>query len=151
MDTKTDLENLQKIIDAIKGIIKSCLNEIINKPEMSNFFGEIFKDLWPFILKDLEFYYDDENMIESICQLVKYFMRGMHNIFYENYMKIYMEKIVSGYQLKPISSYIYSFEVIVDAYHNDIKCQNMLMQTFEIFCKLTFSYLPTLSNYNFVI
>ena len=135
---------LEKVIDVIKGIIKSSLNDA--DIDISSFLSGVFKDLWVYIQKDIQYYEDNEDIIESICQLVKYFMRAIKSDFYENYMKTYLEKMVSGYQVKPISSYLYSFELIVDAYYNYPNCHIMLMQTFEILCKLTFSYLPTFSK-----
>jgi hypothetical protein len=136
---------LGDIIDTIKGVIKSC-NLEASSGNFSAFIADIFKDLWPYLGKNLEIYYDNEEIVESICQLVKYSMRAMKNTFYELYMKKFLEKILSGFQLKPVSSYLYSFEVIVDAYYNDSRTQKMLLETFEFFCNLTFTYLPTLSS-----
>ena len=78
-------------------------------------------------------------------------MRGMKNVFFENYLKIYLSKMITGYQLKPISSYMYSFEVIVDTYYSDPKCHAILMETFEIFYELTLKYLPNFGIFYIIL
>lgn len=88
----------------------------------------------------------NEDIIESICQIIKYFMRGIKDEFYNKYLQNYLESAIKVYQKSPNSSILYSFETVVTVYYKENYSQKLLFESFDIFNRLSITYMPELSN-----
>ena len=53
--------------------------------------------------------------VENVIQLIKIYMRGLNNNFVR-FIPEYVESIINGYKLMPISSYLYAYEILVTTF-----------------------------------
>ena len=65
-------------------------------------------------------------------------MRGLDNNFIK-FIPDYLESIINGYKLIPISSYLYGFEILVAAFNEDEnnELKAILDKAFNNFCQIT--------------
>jgi hypothetical protein len=125
----------------IKSIIRSAYDAI--SVTQSKIFVEIFHEIWPILRVILLRFKCNYDLIEILIQIMKYFMRGMGSDF-KVYLEDYLLILLRGYQGTPISSYIYSLEVVASVFIKDLSVENLLKVMLKEFCVLTFSqYLRT--------
>ena len=117
------------------------LNEVISA---------IFTDLWPVIKFFFEKFYNNEKVVEDLCQLMKHFIRGMGSNFLP-FIDQYFSFIINGYSAIPICSYLYSFEIVVTTYTNELSIRDKIKNTLDLLCKQTLVYLPDLSKFYILI
>ncbi len=134
--TSEELKSLGFILEIIRTIVRSAYDSLSTK--QSKIFTEIFNELWPVLRIILTRYKDNYDIVEILSQIIKYFMRGMGSDF-KIYLEDYMMIILEGYQNTPISSYIYSLEVVASAFVNDLTVENLLKVMLKEFCVLTFT------------
>lgn len=100
----------------------------------------IFCEIWPLINFILNKNLTESEIVENIIQILKIFMRGLDDSFIK-FIPEYLEIITKGYKLKPISSYLYGYEILVVSF-NDIKNNELkqeLDKTFNTLCEITLS------------
>jgi hypothetical protein len=120
----------------IKSIIRSAYESIT--VTQSKIFTEIFQEVWPILRVILVRFKSNYDLIEILIQIMKYFMRGMGQDF-KIYLEDYFVILLQGYQGFPISSYIYSLEVIASVFIKDLSVENLLKVMLKEFCVLTFT------------
>ena len=100
---------------------------------------EILSELYPIIIYILQKISTDKDIVENSIQLIKVYMRGLVDNFIK-FIPEYVNCIINGYKLSPISSYIYGFEVLVTVFPNrkEKELINLLNGTFNELCKITF-------------
>ena len=75
----------------------------------------LFSELWPFIDNILtEFVLFDE-IVEGACRLIKHSMRSLGPAF-ADYLQIFIEKAMYGYEQNPIGSFVYTVEFCLTEY-----------------------------------
>ena len=76
---------------------------------------EIFEEIQATIFYILNKLSTDSDIVENAIQFIKIYMRGLTENFIK-YIPEYVNSIINGYKLTPISSYLYAFEILVTAY-----------------------------------
>ena len=101
---------------------------------------EILLELYPIIIYILQKLSTNKNIVENSIQLIKVYMRGLVDNFI-TFLPEYVNCIINGYKLSPISSYLYGFEILITVYPNrkEKEIQNILNNTFNELCKITFN------------
>ena len=69
-------------------------------------------------------------------------MRGMGSEF-KKYLEDYLNLILEGYKINPISSYIYAFEVVATVFANDSSVEGVLKIMLKELCLQTFNHYLT--------
>ena len=131
-----DKVNLYHIIIILKGISKAAFEGL--NDENTKIMHEILVEIWPCIIYILNKLSTDKDIAENTIQLIKVYMRGLK----ENFIKFipdYVKCLINGYNLSPISSYLYAYEVLVTVFpwpkEEEIKL--ILCNTFNELCKKT--------------
>jgi hypothetical protein len=89
----------------------------------------------------------EEDLVEELTQIIKHFMRGMGKNF-EYFLPEYKNLIIDGYKTKPISTYIYAFEVIATVFASDSNNKQLLKDLLKEICVQTFGkYLTKPEDY----
>jgi len=110
----------------------------------------IFIELWTTIKFFFEKFYNDGKIVEALCQIMKHFIRGLGTNFLP-YIDQFFAIIINGYSNIPISSYLYSFEIVVTSYMNEVSIRDKIKNTLGLLCKQTLTYLPDLRNLLIII
>lgn len=140
-----ELTQLTKIIQIVKIIVRSTFESLSNKH--FSILSKIFTELWPLIRLILQKYNNNPDIVEQLTQIIKHFMRGMGSEF-KYYLEDYMNLILEGYKINPISSYIYAFEIIATVFVNDSSVENLLKLMLKELCIQTFNcYLTTAEDF----
>lgn len=145
-DNTTELneKTIAEMIYIIKIVIKVGYKTLPS--EHQKLLTTIFTEIWNII----KFYLDSKVniIVEEVIQLTKYFMRGMCSDF-KPYLKEFLFIIVNNYQLVPLSSYLYCFEISVTVFVNDKGEENLLKEVIINLAKKTFnSYLRSSYDYH---
>jgi hypothetical protein len=109
---------------------------------------EILQELYPIINYILQKLSKDKDIVENCIQLIKVYMRGLVNNFIK-FIPEYVNCIINGYKISPISSYLYGFEVLVTVFPNrkEKELIDLLNGTFNELCKITFnSYIKNIND-----
>ena len=142
----TPEENLK--VNQILTILKSLSNSAFEGLLTSHYkiMYEIILELYPTIIYIFKTLSTDETIVENIIQLLKVYFRGL----VENCIKFipdYINCILTGYKLSPISSYLYGFEVLVTVFPN--RREEYLIKVFEELCKITLTnYIKNIFDLN---
>ena len=82
----------------------------------------------------------DSDIVENIIQFIKIYMRGLNDDFIK-FIPEYVNCIINGYKLSPISSYLYAFEILVTVFprRKEEEIKSLLNNTFNELCKITLS------------
>ena len=111
---------------------------------------EILLELYPNLIYIFKALSTDSILVEKIIQLLKIYMRGL----VDNFKKLipeYVNCIINGYKLSPISSYLYGFEILITAFPNrrEEDLVKILNSTFEELCKITLNnYIKNIFDLN---
>ena len=118
-----------------------------------NIMYEIFSEIWPIINYIWNQMLTKSDIVENIIQLIKIYMRGLDNNFIK-FIPEYLEIILKGYKLVPISSYLYGFEILVVAFEGvkDAQLKSLLDKTFNTLCQLTLNgYIKNEFDLNMIV
>jgi hypothetical protein len=131
-----DNKNLNILLVILKFTSKAALDGLSEKNK--NIMNEIFNEIWPLIVFILNKMSTNSGTVENVIQLIKIYMRGLNNSFF-SFIPEYVESIINGYKLMPISSYLYAFEIFVTTFPrvNDEKLRTILNNTFYSICQIT--------------
>lgn len=141
-----EVAGFEETIEVVLIIIKS-VHVSISSRYVDKVISSIFIDIWALLKYFFEKFFSHEKIIESLCQLMKHFVRGM-NVNFIPYIDQYFSIIINGYRSIPISSYLYSFEIIITSFMNETSITSKIIDTLEILCNQTLTYLPDLSKNN---
>ena len=129
---------LEKLLIIIKTISKAAFEGLCENNRKIMY--EILNEIWPIIIFILQKMSTNCNIVESIIQLIKVYMRGLNNNFIK-FIPEYINNVINGYQLYPISSYLYAFEILVTVFpetkEQEIKL--ILNNAFNELCNITFN------------
>jgi hypothetical protein len=110
-------------------------------------------EIWPSIIFVLNKMSTDSDIVENIIQFIKIYMRGLNDNFIK-FLPEYVNCIINGYKLSPISSYLYGFEILVTVFprRKEEEIKSMLKNTFNELCKITLnSYIKKKSDLNILV
>ena len=129
-------ENMKKILTILKSISSSAFEGLnySNKKIMY----EILLEINPSLMYILQKQATNSNIVENTIQLLKIYMRGLINDFIK-FIPEYVNCIINGYKLSPISSYLYGFEILVTVFpkRREEDLVKMLNSTFKELCNIT--------------
>ena len=140
---------VNKLLIILKSISSSAFESLIesHKKIMYEMY-EILQELYPIINYILQKLSTDKDIVENCIQLIKVYMRGLINDFIK-FIPEYVNCIINGYKVSPISSYLYGFEILVTAFPNrkEKELIDILNGTFNELCKITFnSYIKNIND-----
>ena len=131
-----DKDKFNDLLIVFKYASKSAFDGLSTKNK--NIMYEIFSEIWPIIIFILNKMSTKSEIVENIIQLIKIYMRGLDNNFIK-FIPDYLESIINGYKLIPISSYLYGFEILVSSFNenenNELKA--ILDKAFNNICQIT--------------
>ena len=132
-----EIDNVNELLIIFKSISSSAFDSLLESHKIIMF--EILSELYPIIIYILQKISTDKDIVENSIQLIKVYMRGLVDNFIK-FIPEYVNCIINGYKLSPISSYIYGFEVLVTVFPNrkEKELINLLNGTFNELCKITF-------------
>jgi hypothetical protein len=80
----------------------------------------------------------NSDLVEDIIQFIKIYMRGLNDNFIK-FIPEYVNCIINGYKLSPISSYLYAFEILVTVFprRKEEQIKLILNNTFNELCNIT--------------
>ena len=120
-------ENMKKILTIMKSISSSAFEGLNSSNKRIMY--EIVLEIYPSLIYILQKQATNSNIVEKIIQLLKVYMRGL----VDNYIKFipdYVNCIINGYKLSPISSYLYA---LLDKYIKNINDLELNVQLGEDF------------------
>ena len=127
---------LNKLLLILKSISKSIFDGLYI--ENISIMYEILVEIWPSIILILNKMSTNSDIVEDIIQLIKIYMRGLKDNFIK-FIPEYVNCIINGYKLSPISSYLYAFEILVTVFPNrkEKEIKLVLNNTFNELCTIT--------------
>ena len=130
--------NVNQLLIILKSISSSAFESSLQSHKKIMY--EILIEIYPIIIYILQKLSTDENIVENIIQLIKIYMRGLVDDFIK-FIPDYVNCIINGYKLSPISSYIYGFEILVTAFPNrkEKELRNIFNNIFKELCNITFN------------
>ena len=132
-----EMEKLIELLIVLRNITKSSFEGL----SKSNFIimQKIFNEIWPQLKILLNKFSTNNDLVEEIIQLIKYYMRGLNEKF-KPFVADYLNCLIEGYKISPISSYLYGFEVLITVFGNDEEenIKNMINLKFNQLCQITF-------------
>ena len=140
--------NVNKILVILKSISSSAFEGL--PISYNKIMSEILSELYPTLIYIFKTLSTDSVLVEKIIQLLKIYMRGLVDNFI-NFIPEYVNCIINGYKLSPISSYLYGFEILITAYPNrrEEELVKILNSTFEELCKITLNnYIKNIFDLN---
>lgn len=146
-----DNKNLNILLVILKFTSKSAFDGLSEKNK--NIMNEIFNEIWPLTIFILNKMSTKSETVENVIQLVKIYMRGLNNNFVR-FIPEYVESVINGYKIMPISSYLYAFEILVSTFPrvNDEKLRAILNSTFNSICQITLNgYVKNEFNANILV
>ena len=131
-------DNVNELLIILKSISLSAFESLLESQK--SIMNEILIELYPIILYILEKMPNDKSIVENCIQLIKVYMRGLVNSFIK-FIPEYVNCIINGYKLFPISSYIYGFEILVSVFprRKEEELRKILKDTFNKICNITFN------------
>ena len=136
--TPEENNNVNELLIILKSISSSAFDGLIESYKTIMY--EILLEIYPIIIYILQKMPNDKDIVENCIQLIKIYMRGLVDNFIK-FIPEYVNCIINGYKLSPISSYIYAFEILVTAFprRKEQELRNILNNTFNKICDITFS------------
>lgn len=134
--TDKELNQIIDLLKVIKVIIRAAYKQL--SYDWITILSQIFKELWGNMKYFLIKYPINNEIVESLIQIIKSFMRGMKSDF-KPYLEEFIAIIIQGYKTKAISSYLYGFEILVTVYCNDKSAYQMLNNVFYELISCTFT------------
>ena len=133
-----EIEKLIELLVILKNISRASFEGLSGKN--LNIMQKIFNEIWIHLKTLLIKFSTNNDLVEEIIQLIKYYMRGLKENFIP-FIEEYLYCLIEGYKISPISSYLYGFEVLITVYgnFNDEKIKNMINLMFNELCKITFA------------
>ena len=133
-----DNSRLNQLLLILKIISKAAF-EGLNKNNKKIMY-EILQEIWPSIIFILHKMSTDSDIVENVIQFIKIYMRGLNDDFIK-FIPEYVNCIINGYKLSPISSYLYAFEILVTVFprRKEEEIKSLLNNTFNELCKITLS------------
>ena len=137
-----EINNLNKILTILKSISESAFISLCSSHKKIMY--EILIKLYPSLIYILQKQSMDSKTVEKIIQLFKVYMRGLVDNFIK-FIPEYVNCIINGYKLNPISSYLYAFEILITVFPNrrEEELLNILNLAFKELCNIT------LTNYSY--
>jgi hypothetical protein len=134
--SKENYKSLNSLLIIIKYTSKSIFEGL--KGENNNIMFEIFRELWSDVLFIFNKNLTDSDIVENIIQLSKIYIKGLNNNFIQ-FIPNYLECIINGYKLKPISSYLYGYETLItiDQFGVSEQIKPLLNNSFNQLCQIT--------------
>ena len=135
---------VNKLLLILKSIASSAFENLSssNNKIMYDIFLQMYHNIM-FIFKALS---TDSDIVEKIIQLLKVYMRGLSKNFIK-FLPEYIDCIINGYKLSPISSYLYGFEILMTVFRD--KREEKLIKIFEELTKITFNnYIKNIFDLN---
>ena len=114
--SKNNYKSLNNLLKVHKYITRAIFEGLKN--ENQEIMCQIFNEMWPDILFIFTKNLKDSDIVENIIQIFKIYIKGLNNNFIK-YIPNYIECIINGYKLKPISSYLYGYEILISIYPTD--------------------------------
>ena len=139
-------DNVNQLLIILKSLSSSAFESLIDSHKKIMY--EILLELYPIINYILQKMSKDKDIVENCVQLIKVYMRGLVNDFIK-FIPEYVNCIINGYKISPISSYLYGFEVLVTVFpkRKEKELIDILNATFNELCKITFnSYIKSQSD-----
>ena len=132
------MDNVNKLLTILKEISSSAFESLLEPHKKIMY--EILLELYPIIIYNLQKMPADKSIVENSIQFIKVYMRGLVNNFIK-FIPEYVNCIINGYELSPISSYIYGFEVLVTVFpkRKEEELRKILNDTFNKICNITFN------------
>ena len=144
--SKDNYKSLNNLLIILKYTSKAIFEGLKN--ENINIMFDILVELWP----DIYFLFNkistDSDLVENIIQFIKIYIKGLDKNFIQ-FIPNYLECIINGYKLKPISSYLYGFEILItiDQLINSEQINPILNNTFNQLCQITlFGYIKNMKD-----
>ena len=134
--SKDNYKSLNNLLIILKYTSRSIFESL--KKENKNIMLEIFIELWPDIFFIFNKISTDSDLVENIIQFIKIYIKGL-DINFMQFIPNYLECIINGYKLKPISSYLYGFEILIsiDQLVNSEQILPILNNSFNQLCQIT--------------
>ena len=134
--SKENYDSLNQLLIILKYTSKSIF-EGINGAYI-NIMLEIFKEIYPEIMFIFNKYLTDSDVVENIIQFLKIFIKGLNNNFIQ-YIPNFIECLIFGYKTKPISSYLYGYEILISVFPTESSdsIKTILNNAFNNFCQIT--------------
>ena len=142
---------LNQLLLILKSISSAAFEGL--KEENKKIMYEIFEEIQATIFYILNKLSTDSDIVENAIQFIKIYMRGLTENFIK-YIPEYVNSIINGYKLTPISSYLYAFEILVTAYprRKEEEIKSLLNNTFNELCKITLNnYIKSEFGLNIVV
>jgi hypothetical protein len=146
-----DNSRLNQLLIILKSISKAAFEGLNDNNKKIMY--EILVEIWPSIIFVLNKMSTDSDIVENIIQFIKIYMRGLNDNFIK-FLPEYVNCIINGYKLSPISSYLYAFEILVTVFprRKEEEIKSMLNNTFNELCKITLnSYIKKKSDLNILV
>ena len=141
-----EINNLNKILTILKSISGSAFESLCQSHRKIMY--EILLKLYPSLIYILQKLSTNSMIVEKIIQLLKVYMRGLGDNFIK-FIPEYVNCIINGYKLSPISSYLYAFEILITVFPNrkEEELVNILNSTFKELCNITLTnYLKNIND-----
>ena len=134
--SKDNYKSLNNLLIILKYTSRAIFESL--KKENKNIMLEIFVELWPDIFFIFNKISTDSDLVENIIQFIKIYIKGL-DINFMQFIPNYLECIINGYKLKPISSYLYGFEILIsiDQLVNSEQILPILNNSFNQLCQIT--------------
>ena len=143
-------EKFNGLLIILKYISKSAFEGLNDKNQKIMY--EIFIEVWPLLIFILSKEAKNQEIVENIIQLIKIYMRGLKDYFVK-FIPEYVQCIVNGYKLIPISSYLYGFEILITVYpgKQNEEINMILNNTFNNLNQVTLGYIKNEFNMNVLV
>ena len=136
--SKDDYERLNHLLIILKYSSRAAFEGL--NDDFKNIMYEIFCELWPKTIIIFEKNLTDGDLVENVIQMIKIYIKGL-NMNFKQFIPKYIELIINGYRLKPISSFLYGYEILISVFkdneYSDDEIKNILKKTFNELCKIT--------------
>ena len=146
-----DNSRLNQLLIILKSISKAAFEGLNDNNRKIMY--EILVEIWPSIIFVLNKMSTDSDIVENIIQFIKIYMRGLNDNFIK-FVPEYVNCIINGYKLSPISSYLYAFEILVTVFprRKEEEIKSILNNTFNELCKITINtYIKKKSDLNILV
>ena len=135
--SQNDINKLIELLIILKYVSRASFEGLSNNNY--SIMEKIFNEIWPQLKIIWNKFSNNNDLVEEIIQLIKYYMRGL-NKYFINFIPEYLNNLIEGYKLSPISSYLYGFEVLITVFGNEKEdnIKNMINLNFNKLCQITF-------------
>ena len=144
--SKDNYKSLNNLLIILKYASRAIFEGL--KTQNYKIMHEIFCELWNDILFILNKNVTDSDIVENVIQIVKVYIKGLDNDFIQ-FIPKYIESLINGYKLKPISSYLYGYETLISMYKlgNSDQIQSIINNAFNQLSQITlYGYIKNIKN-----